>query len=302
MKKIAIFSSLLVLVILTISYFTAQPMAQHAFSKANAKFTVIAHQGGNLERPDETLLALDHAVTVPSDILEFDIHLTKDHQLILMHDSLVDRTTNGKGAIADLTLAQLKQLNAAYWWPHHSPDTLQSRAVLDQAEFPYRQQNIKIASLKEVFDRYPSMPMLIEIKTKTPEATQIFGEMLGTYNRWGSTIVASFDEATLERFRKQYPQAATAASQTEVISFLLLSKLGLSALYSPSANALQVPMRAMGIEVVTKGFVAAAHQRGMQVHTWTLNSKEQMQLAIDRGVNGIITDRPQTLRSLLNNQ
>lgn len=290
------------MVLVFLLYFTAEPVAEHPFARSVDDFTIIAHQGGNLERPDETLLALEYALAVPSDILEFDIHLSKDHHLILMHDSRVDRTTDGQGAITDLTLDELKQFNAANWWPYHGPSDMDSRESRSSDEFPFRQHKLSIATLKEVFDRFPDVAMLIEIKSTNPKAIQLFGEMIEHYQRWDKVIVASFNTDTLNQFRSRYPQAATAATALEVTSFVLLSKLGLTAFYSPKANALQVPMQAEGIDIVTPRFVTAAHQRGMQVHVWTLNTKAEMQRAIEMGVDGIITDRPKMLRRLITDQ
>jgi len=283
-------------------YFNAAPVVGHAFFKNVDDFAIIAHQGGNLERPDETLLALDYALAVPSDILEFDIHLSKDHHLILMHDSRVDRTTNGKGEIENLTLSELKALNAAHWWPLHNKSDLNSRTSLTEEHFPFRRNQLRIATLKEVFEHFPNVPMLIEIKSKNILAFEVFAELVEQYQRWDKVIVASFHVEPLEQFRFHFPKAATAATKHEVAVFVLLSKLGLSALYSPDANALQVPMQVDEINIVTPSFIKAAHQRGMQVHVWTLNTKQEMQQAIKMGVDGIITDRPKLLREIVQQQ
>src|ERR1043165_8327139 len=84
---------------------------------------VIAHQGGDGIRPGDTMSAFENAIQIGADVLAMDAHFTKDGQIVLMHDEKVDRTTNGSGLIEDLTLDQLKQLDAAYQWSNDDGKT-----------------------------------------------------------------------------------------------------------------------------------------------------------------------------------
>src|SRR3954467_5906305 len=119
---------------------------------------VIAHRGGGGEWPGETLYAFEKAVRLGVDILEMDVHGTIDGTLVLMHNDTVDETTDGTGRIRDLTLAEIKGLNAGYHWP---PEI--------------RQLNIRVPTLQEVFEAFPGQRMNIEIKQKEPSIITAFG-------------------------------------------------------------------------------------------------------------------------------
>src|SRR6266487_6555266 len=114
---------------------------------------VIAHQGGDGLWPGDTMYAYENAVKIGADVLEMDAHITKDGQIVLMHDEKVDRTTDGTGLIEDLTLNQLKQLDTAYKWSNDNSKT-----------FPYRGQGIQVPTLEELFQKFPQMRYVIEIK------------------------------------------------------------------------------------------------------------------------------------------
>src|SRR5215212_3415964 len=113
---------------------------------------VIAHQGGDGVGPGDTMYAFEKAVEIGADVLEMDAHITKDRQIVLMHDEEVDRTTDGTGLIEDLTLAELKELDAAYRWSND-----------DDKTFPYRGKGIQVPALEELFERFPQMRYVIEI-------------------------------------------------------------------------------------------------------------------------------------------
>jgi len=119
---------------------------------------VIAHQGGDGLWPGDTIYAFENAVKVGADVLEMDAHVTKDSQIVLMHDEKLDRTTEGTGLIEDLTLLELKQLDAAYHWSND-----------DNKIFPLRGQGIEVPTLEELFQKFPKMRYVIEIKlTQNP--------------------------------------------------------------------------------------------------------------------------------------
>jgi glycerophosphoryl diester phosphodiesterase len=105
---------------------------------------VIAHQGGDGVWTGDTMYAFEHAVETGADVLEMDAHITKDSQIVLIHDEKVDRTTDGTGLVEDLTLSELKQLDAAFKWSNDEGKT-----------FPYRGQGIQVPTLEELFQKFP---------------------------------------------------------------------------------------------------------------------------------------------------
>lgn len=249
---------------------------------------VIAHQGGDGLWPGDTFYAFQHAADLGVDVLEMDIHITRDGVLVTMHDETVDRTTDGSGGIESLTLAELKQLDAGYDW---SPDEGQS--------FPYRGQGITVPTLEEIFQAFPGQRMTIEIKQTNASMARPFCALIRKYDLQDRIVVASFHDERLEEFRAECPEVATSSARSETTIFVLLTKPFLGRLYSPPFHSLQVPKKSSGITVMTAAFVRAAHERGLAVEPWTINDPEQMKLYIGWGVDGIITDRPDIMLEVL---
>ena len=250
---------------------------------------VIAHQGGNHLRPDNTMEAFRHAVDLGVDVLEMDVHATSDGVLVVIHDETVDRTTDGTGFVKDLTLAEIQGLDAAFNWPHH----------LDTDERPYRAQGIGVPTLEEVLRAFPDMPMTIEIKQADPPIVEPFGELLQRYDREQNTVVASFHPEVMRDFRASFPDFATSGVQPEILTFFILKTVFLGWVYGPPMEAFQVPEEFGNLRVITRRFVTSAQRRGLDVHVWTVNEREAMERILDSGVDGIITDRPDLLLEVL---
>src|SRR5260221_5228607 len=193
----------------------AKPAPTSAYySNPRPDVLVIAHQGGDGIFPGDTLYAYEHAVALGADVLEMDAHMTKDGEIVLMHDEKVDRTTDGTGLIEDLTLADLKKLDAGYQWSSDGGKT-----------FPFRGQGIQVPTLQELFDEYPNMRYLIEIKlTKNPIAKP-FCDLIREYHIQDNVIVASFHDDAMKLFRETCPEVATSAAKLEVAPFVLLGKI-----------------------------------------------------------------------------
>lgn len=250
---------------------------------------VIAHQGGEELWPSNTMYAFERAVDLGVDVLETDLHITADGVLVLIHDETVDRTTDGTGVVEQMTLAEVKALDAGHYWTDDGGQT-----------FPFRGQGITIATLEEVFQAFPQMPMNIEIKrVDNVPVAEPFCQMIRQYGMQDKVLVASFHEDLMGEFRAACPEVATSATQNEVINLFARHFVGLAASYSPPAQAVQIPEYRSGIHILTPRFIEDAHSRGMDVHVWTVNEAEDMQRMIDLGVDGIITDRPDILLELL---
>ncbi len=279
----------LLLVVYILLAVLAEPVENHPFfSEGPPRPWVIAHQGGDGLWPGDTLYAMEQAAALGVDVLEMDMHSTADGVLVLMHDGTVDRTTNGTGAITDMSLDELKALDAGYDW---SDD--------DGLTFPFRDQGVTVPTLEEIFTVFPEYRMNIEIKQAEPSIIEPFCQMIRDYHMEDLVLVASFDQKVLNEFREVCPEVATSTGESEVITLFVLSKLFLENAYTPSASATQVPETRSGLTVLTKRFVNAAHKRSMEVHAWTINDQDDQQRLIDMGLDGIITDRPDVLMELL---
>ena len=274
-----------------VAAFTARPVAPHPWFTARPgehRPLVFAHQGGEGIRPSNTLLAFRHAVELGADVLDTDMHMTKDGALVLMHDETVDRTTNGQGAIRDLTLAQIKQLDAGYRFTTDNGQT-----------YPYRGQGITVPALEELFQAFPDKRYGVEIKQTPPEIAVPFCALIRRYGMQGKILISSFRQANMDAFRRECPEVATSATEDEVRVFYALSLLGLSAAYTPGYHSLQVPESSGGIHVLTPRFIAAAHSRGLAVQPWTINEEADLRRILALGVEGINTDYPDRLLALL---
>lgn len=281
--------ALFLLVIIFSLRFMSLPAPEYPYYSSGLKYPlVIAHQGGDGLWPGDTLFAYQKAAELGVDVLEMDIHITKDGVLILMHDEAVDRTTDGTGEIESVTLAELKQLDAGYDW---TPD--------EGKTFPFRGQGITVTTLEEVFQTFPEKLMTIEIKKSNASMIKPFCDLIRQYNMQDKVITASFYDDKLKEFRKECPEVATSSAKNETTVFVLLSKVFLAGFYSPDFVSLQVPEESGGITVMTESFVRASHSRGLAVEVWTINDPETMKKLIEWGVDGIMTDRPDLMIELL---
>ena len=288
-KKIALSVSGVVLLVLVLMASFSKRAPDHPYYADDLPHPlVIAHQGGDGLWPGDTMFAFEHAATLGVDVLEMDLHITKDGVLVINHDESVDRTTDSAGNIEDMTLAELKALDAGYNWSNDDGQT-----------FPYRGMGITLTTLEEIFQAFPDYHMTIEIKTTEASMAAPFCDMIRAYDMQDKILVASFLDERMAEFRQVCPEVATSSARQETTVFVLMSKAFLGRLYSPSFNTLQVPEESSGITVMTAQFVRAAHERNLRVEPWTIDDPQQIKTYIDWGVDGIITDRPDLILKVL---
>ncbi|MEO1483133.1 MAG: glycerophosphodiester phosphodiesterase [Myxococcota bacterium] len=287
MKRAAAVAAVLVVAYCAValgSWLAATEMADHAYlSDGPATPWVIAHRGGARLWPENTLLAFQNAHEAGVDVLEFDVHLSADGELVVIHDATVDRTTEGSGAVADTTVEALQALDAGYRW--ESPD----------GETLFRGKGIRIPTLTEVFERFPVQRLNIEMKS--PGSA---GPLCGAIETFGAehrVMVATGNGERMERFRDLCPTVATSATAVEALGFLIMHRTGLTP--TVQVHALQVPTAVGALSVITEAFVRAAEDRNIAVHGWTVNAPAEMQRLTELGIDGIMTDDPETLLRVL---
>jgi glycerophosphoryl diester phosphodiesterase len=266
------------------------------FDNVHSKPLVIAHQGGKLLAPGNTITAFQHAEDLGVDVIEMDIHITKDGHLVTIHDPTVDATTDGKGLVADYTLKELQRLDAGY-------------AFQDaDGEYPYRGEGVYIPALEEVFQRFPNMKMNIEIKDDNPrerldEITEKLMNLIEEYDMENNVLIASFDQSIIDRFKKQSKgRVAVQGGTEEVKKFVILHKLFMRNLYQPKVHSFQLPLQKDEVDLTDPRFIKGAHRLNIPLHYWTVNDQHTMKLLIKAGADGIITDRPDLLLQLLENR
>ena len=292
MKSRKLKTALAVLLVAFIASVIVNPQAPPTrYYDGAPEMLVIAHQGGDGVWPGDTMLAFENAVQIGADVLEMDAHITKDGHIVLMHDEEVDRTTDGTGLIEELTLIELKQLDAAYDWSNDGGKT-----------FPYRGQGIRVPALDEVFEAFPQMRFVIEIKlTKNPIEKPLCN-LIRQYNMEEKALIGSFHDEAMQSFRATCPEVATSAASDEVRNYVLLGKIFLWGFYLPQFQTIQPPYdpaESLGITIVTERFIRESHAKNIRVEPWTVNDPDLMKQYIEWGVDGIITDRPDLLVEVL---
>jgi glycerophosphoryl diester phosphodiesterase len=277
----------------------------------------IAHQGGENEAPSDTLYAFKTALTKGVDMIELDVHATKDGEIVVLHDTTVDRTTNGTGRVDELTLAQIKALDAAHWFvpvkgTTHSAEESEYifRGVATGAVPPpagFEPNDFTIPTLREVLETFPDFPTNVEIKNTLPDTApyeKILADLLREFGRSDDVIVVSFLDHAIELFKLWAPEIHTATATVETAIFHTSARGALPGLPNPRYVALQVPVifdaiPGLPVEVVNADFVANAHANGLAVHVWTINDVPTMCALLDMDVDGIMTDFPTVLEQVL---
>lgn len=254
-----------------------------------------AHRGGDRSAPEATLAAFAAAVENGAEVLEMDVQVTADGALVVLHDDTVDRTTDGSGAVSGITLDRVKRLNAGHRFRGASGD------------FPYRNTPVRIPTFREVAEAHPGRPFVVELKAEGT-AEPLCREIRAA-GREGRTLVGSFARPELDRFRRLCPDTPTSAAFFEAAAFIVLSRLRLAGLYRTGEggagpaprgpDALLVSERSGPLTVVTPSFLAAARRLGLPVVVWTVNDPADMRRLLDLGVDGILTDDPETLHRVL---
>ncbi len=242
----------------------------------------IAHRGSRVLWPENTLTAFRGAVALGFRWLETDLHQTRDGTIVCIHDDTVERTTDGRGKVAEMTLAELKTLDAGYRFRR-------------DGDHPFRGAGIRVPTFEEVVTEFPGVKLIVDLKQDGMERR--LADLIAQYELWDRLIVGSFSDDRLSRFRRETGgRVATSTGPKETLRVWLRSWLGAP---PAVADALQVPRWYWGLPVVTRRTVAAAHRAGMQVHVWTVNEPDVMGELLDWGVDGLITDRPDLLKAVL---
>jgi glycerophosphoryl diester phosphodiesterase len=249
----------------------------------------LAHRGASALAPENTLEAFRTAVEAGAGGLELDVHLTSDGQVVVIHDETVERTTDGTGAVAGMTLEELRMLDAGH---NFSPE--------GGSASPYRGQGLRIPTLGEVFREFPGVVVNIDMKADRPGIEAVVLGVLREGSAGGRVLVVSSSRGAVGRFRRiSGGSVSTGASRWETGVFYVLSKLRLERLLRPAYDALQVPLWHRGIPLVSRRFLEAAHASGVRVDVWTINAADEMHRLLDLGVDVIMTDRPEVLAEVL---
>ena len=254
-----------------------------------------AHRGGATLRPENTLLAFDHGLSLGADGLEFDVHLSRDGVVVVHHDTTLERTTNGRGALATLTADELARLDAGYLFrtvggPSSSPDG-EAASAGPPAEHPFRGLAGGVPTLRDVLRRYPSIPLIIELKVNEAELAHRTIDALRGADAIDRAALGSFGTRVLRAARAYEPAIRTGSSREETRLALYRSWVRWP-VRRPPYHEYQVPEIAGTTRVVSPRFVRYAHDAGLPVKVWTVDDEADMRRLLGWGVDAIISDRP----------
>lgn len=248
-----------------------------------------AHRGGSALAPENTLTSFAKGLSYGADALELDAHPTRDGEIVVFHDDTLDRTTDGSGRISGFTLDDLRQFDVGYRFTSDAGAT-----------YPYRGQGVTIPTLAEVYERFPTARVNIEIKEDVPGVEKQLWHVIQAAHAEDRSLVAGFLAAPLLRFRTvSQGRVATSGSMPEIRAFVLAAYARATRLLRPAYDALQVPETYRGVPVVTPTTVRAAHQMGLAVHVWTVDDRVSMERLLGYGVDGLMSDRPDILAQVL---
>lgn len=236
---------------------------------------ILAHRGASGDAPENTLAAFQLALRQGCDGIELDIHLSKDGQLVVIHDDTIDRTTNGKGTVGEMTVSELKKYDAGRW-------------------FSERFRGERIPLLEEVFSIVPKEIFInIEIKNIPSHYEGIEEKLINLLEASGRTkqvIVSSFDHQCLYRLKKRNSDVKIGLLYKENV----VDHVNFANMFGLPVESLHPDYKAIGRNDIQK-----AVRRGIKVFPWTVNTKNGMKKMIEAGVSGIITNYPNRLKELI---
>jgi len=252
--------------------------------------SVVAHRGASEDAPEHTLAAYRKAIEDGADALECDVRLTADGHLVCVHDRRINRTSNGRGAVSALELADLAALDFGSWkaGPHTDPYESPDREGSDRTSVLTLERLLRL-----VAEAPRPVGLAIETKHPTRWAGQVeerLLELLERHRPASPVSVMSFSARSLQRIRAVAPQIPTV-----YLMQLLLPRHRDGRL----PQGAEVAGPSMRILRARPEYVERAHRAGHRVHVWTVDEPEDVRLCAELGVDALITNRPQQVRSLL---
>lgn len=262
----------------------------HVQAGTKQQFVNISHRGASGHAPEHTLAAYELGEIMKSDYIEIDLQMTKDGELIAMHDETIERTTDGTGSIKEYTLEELKSFDAGSWFNEAYPDKA-------KPEF----MGLEVPTLREVIDRF-GVEANFFIETKSPEVypgleeklVEILYEynLVGEHQESGKVIIQSFSAESLKKIR----QLDNSIPLVQLLSY-----------YAPAVitndEVTKIKEYASGIGMhftaINPGYVKKVRDSGLLIYPYTVNEKEDMEMLLSWGVTGMFTNYPDRLQEVI---
>ncbi|MGH1283854.1 glycerophosphodiester phosphodiesterase [Bacillus toyonensis] len=285
MKKSSIIT--IICFFIVISIFVFQQVNEHNYIKAtnqSSHIKNIAHRGASAYAPEHTIAAYKLGQQLKGDYIEIDFQMTKDGHLVAMHDETVNRTTNGKGLVKEHTLEEMKQLNAGSFFNEKYPN-------LAKKEF----ENAKVPTLQEIIETFGHKANYY-IETKSPDEypgmEEKLLEIIKYYQISDKVIIQSFSEESLQKIHSLHatiPLIQLLSYQKAVqVNELELEK------YKTYCIGL-----GMNYKYIDSAYVKKIKKHGLEVHPFTVDDEKDMKKLLSWGVDGMFTNYPDRLHSIL---
>jgi glycerophosphoryl diester phosphodiesterase len=247
----------------------------------------ISHRGGAALYPENTLFAFRKAAELHrTDMIELDVHATRDGHVVVAHDDTVDRCTEATGAIASFTLAELRALDAGH------------RFTRDGMTFPFRGHRVTVPLLSEVLSALPRVRINVEQKPETEGVEELVAAVLRHADALDRVCVGSENDLVAERLLRVLPEACHFYPRMALTALVLGAKQGTVPDPGPYV-VLDMPLHYEGMRLVDPPFLRQMQDIGRWVNVWTIDDPAEMRQLVAEGVGGIMTDRPDVLRDVL---
>jgi len=240
----------------------------------------IAHRGGMALYPENTLEAFHFSVDKHNvEMLELDLQITKDDKVIVLHDDSIDRTTNGKGNVIDLSYEEISEFDAGY------------NFMDKKGKFSFRDQGVIIPLFEEVLKQLPNTYLNIELKGNNPQLVEKVQLLITNYNAESKIIIGSANYFQNKRVHKHLPNCGHYLSRLDLYVFLLVGCFGLLKKYWDKFLTVEAPIEYHGIPVY-QIYLKAAEKLGKPLFIWGADDRDSIQKLSKDDVAGIMTDRP----------
>lgn len=274
---------------------------------------VSAHRGGSILNPENTKMAFDHVIneTNYTDLVEFDVRVTKDNKLAIIHDDTINRTgisgESDKVYIKDSYLNDLRTYNLGVNFKDQEGNALYADVSSDKLA----EKGLQIMELSEFFETYSNsrkdFRVLLEIKDSGElgkTAVDLAESVINNYKDWDERImIISFSTDVVSHVLENYPNRYVAGMGYNMVPFLIGSILGIDSLIPVKYQSIQTSMITkagpISLDCATESFVASAHRRNQCVAYWTINEEEDMRHLINIGADVITTNSPDLLAEVL---
>ncbi len=245
---------------------------------------LFAHRGASAHAPENTFEAFDLAVLQGADVLELDVHLTRDDEVVVLHDDRVDRTTDGHGRVRELTSSALQRLDAGHRF-----------RVRGEARFAGR--GVTVPRLDETLTHFARTAFNIELKGQDPAIVQ---PVLRVLERVGPVrlLLTAGDDGVMRALEAARPGVALGLSRGQALEVARAAWFGRPIRETYAGRALQIPPRYRGLPVVGRRLIEAVHRAGIELHLWVIDAPSAAAAWLSRGVDGLMSDDPGALAGI----